>query len=157
VDAEKDRSDAITRQQQQNSQVRKSCAHEVYRILITSDSGKHWTSKCFVGSGIKRCQREPTSFDPCSIPSQGNDTIDVLEVRSVEGHLYRAIVTDVIASEQSNNPRLVFTRSDSRVFLSEVWERGRQAGCRLQTHNEHTETAESENDKVILTASVDWP
>jgi len=90
-----------------------------------------------------------------SVP--GKDTIDVLEVRSVEGHLYRAIVTDVIASEQSNNPRLVFTRSDSRVFLSEVWERGRQAGCRLQTHNEHTETAESENDKVILTASVDWP
>jgi hypothetical protein len=90
-----------------------------------------------------------------SVP--GKDTIDVLEVRSVEGHLYRAIVTDVIASEQSNHPRLVFTRSDSRVFPSEVWERGRQAGCQLQTHNEHTETAESENDKVILTASVDWP
>ena len=45
-----------------------------------------------------------------SVPGQA--TIDVLEVRSTEGHLYKAIVTDVGASEDPNNPRLVFTHSD---------------------------------------------
>ena len=95
-------------------------------------------------------------FRPLLDSVPGKDTIDVLEVRSVEGHLYMAIVTDVVASEQPNDPRLVFTRSDGRVSLSEVWERGRQAGCRLQARNHLPEAAESENDKVTLMASADW-
>jgi len=82
-------------------------------------------------------------------------TIDVLEVRSSEGRLYQAIVTDLVRSEEPSNPKLVFTRSDGRAFLSEVWEPGKQTGCRLQNRHGHTQTAESENDKVILMASAD--
>jgi hypothetical protein len=89
-----------------------------------------------------------------SVPSKA--TIDVLEVRSTEGRLYQAIVTEVVGSEERTNPKLVFTRRGGRAFLSEVWEPGKQAGCRLQSRNEHTQTAESENDKVILIASTDW-
>lgn len=86
-----------------------------------------------------------------SVPSK--DAIDVLVVRSTEGRLYKAIVTDVVGSKEPNHPKLVFTRSGDRVFLSEVWEPGKQAGCLLQNRNDRTQTAESQNDRVILTAS----
>jgi hypothetical protein len=85
-----------------------------------------------------------------SLPSKA--TIDVLEVRSSEGRLYQAIVTDLVGSEEPDNPKLVFTRSDGRAFLSEVWEPGKQTGCRLQNRHDHTQTAESESDKVTLVA-----
>jgi hypothetical protein len=85
----------------------------------------------------------------------GKDAIDVLEVRSTEGRLYRAIVTDVVGSEEPSHPRVVFTRSGDRTFLAEVWELGRQAGCRLQSRHDATQSAESENDKVTLIASAD--
>jgi hypothetical protein len=83
-------------------------------------------------------------------------TIDYLVVRSTDGRLYRAIVTEVVASEEPSDPRLVFTRSGDRAFLSEVWEPGKHAGCRLQSRGDHTQPAESGNDKVTLIASVDW-
>jgi len=89
-----------------------------------------------------------------SVPSKA--TIDVLVVRSTEGRLYKAIVADVVGSEELNNPKLVFTRSGGRAFLCEVWEPGKQAGYLLQNRNDRTQTAESENDKVTLTASTDW-
>lgn len=89
-----------------------------------------------------------------SVPDKA--TIDVLEVRSIEARLYRAMVTDVVGSEDPNNPRLVFTRRGGRAFLSEVWEPGRQTGCRLQSRNDFTQTGESENDKVTLMASTGW-
>ena len=57
-----------------------------------------------------------------SVPSKA--AIDVLEVRSAEGRLYQAIVTDVVGSEKPSDPKLVFTRSGGRAFLSEVWETG---------------------------------
>jgi len=85
----------------------------------------------------------------------GKDAIDVLEVRSTEGRLYKAIVTDVVGSEEPSHPRVVFTRSGDRAFLAEVWELGRQAGCRLQSRHDATQSAESENDKVTLIASAD--
>ncbi|MGD1082570.1 MAG: hypothetical protein ABR881_30015 [Candidatus Sulfotelmatobacter sp.] len=88
-----------------------------------------------------------------SVPSKA--TIDVLEVRSTEGHLYKAVVTDVVGSEEPNNPRLVFTRSGDRAFLSEVWEPGKSAGCRLQNRKDILQTVERENDKVTLIASAD--
>ena len=89
-----------------------------------------------------------------SVP--GKDTIDVIEVRSTEGRLYHAIVTDVIGSDEPNHPKLVFTRRDGRAFLSEVWEPGKQAGCQLRGHEGPThKTAESENDKVTLVAFVE--
>ena len=62
----------------------------------------------------------------------------------------------MVGSEEPNNPKLVFTRSDGRAFLSEVWEPGKQTGCRLQNRHDHTQMAESENDKVTLMASADW-
>ena len=83
-------------------------------------------------------------------------TIDVLEVRSTGGRLYKAIVTDVVSSDEPNNPKLVFTRSDGRTFLSEVWEPGKQAGCQLRGHEGYTQAAESEDDEMVLTASKDW-
>jgi hypothetical protein len=89
-----------------------------------------------------------------SAPS--NATIDYLVVRSMDGRLYQAIVGDVFGSEESSNPRLLFTRSGDRTFLSEVWEPGKQAGWGLQCRNDHTQTMESENDKVSLIASADW-
>jgi hypothetical protein len=89
-----------------------------------------------------------------SVPSKA--TIDVLVVRSTEGRLYRAIVTDVVVSEEPNNARLVFTRSGGRAFLSEVWGPGKPAGCRIQSGQDHPQTAESENDKVTLIAAADW-
>jgi hypothetical protein len=76
----------------------------------------------------------------------------VLEVRSTEGHLYHAIVTDVVGSEEPNNPKLVFTRRDGHALLSEVREPGKHTGCRLQGRKDATQTAESENDKVTLVA-----
>jgi hypothetical protein len=85
-----------------------------------------------------------------SVPSKA--AIDVLEVRSAEGRLYQAIVTDVVGSEKPNDPKLVFTRSGGRAFLSEVWEAGRQAGCRLQPRNDATQAAEGEGENVTLVA-----
>ena len=79
-----------------------------------------------------------------SVP--GRDTIDVLEVRSTEGHLYKAIVTDVVVREESNNPSLVFTRNGGRVFLSEVPEPGKPSGCRLHSSTDQTEIAEDESE-----------
>jgi len=92
-------------------------------------------------------------FESLLNPVRGNDTIDVLVVRSMEGRLYRAVVTQVVASDHPGNPRLVFARGDGRVFpLSEVWEPGKQAACRLRNR---TKTAENEDDKVTLIASAD--
>jgi hypothetical protein len=86
----------------------------------------------------------------------GKDTIDVLVVRSMDGQLYRAIVTHVVGGAKSGRPRVVFTRSGGRAFLSEVWESGKPAGCRLMGGQDQVQTAESENDKVTLIASADW-
>lgn len=74
-------------------------------------------------------------------------------MRSTEGRLYHAIVTDVVGGAEPNSPKLVFTRSDGRTFLSEVWEPGKQAGCRLRGHEGYTQAAEREDDKVTLTVS----
>ena len=87
-----------------------------------------------------------------SIPNQAS--IDVLEVRSTVGHFYSAVVTDVVGSSEPSHPRLVFTRSGGQAFLSEVWEAGKKAGCRLQNHSSDTLTVESENEKVTLVASA---
>ena len=89
-----------------------------------------------------------------SVPSQAS--VDVLEVRSTVGRLYSAIVTDVVGSSEPSHPRLEFIRIGGRAFLSEVWEAGKAAGCRLQIRNDKTQTAESENNKVTLVASADW-
>jgi hypothetical protein len=87
-----------------------------------------------------------------SAPSSA--TIDYLMVRSMDGrHLYQAIVADVVGSEEPSNPRLLFTRRGDRAFLSEVWAPGKQAGWGLQCRNDHTQAAESENDKLTLIAS----
>jgi hypothetical protein len=84
-----------------------------------------------------------------SVPSKA--TIDVLVVRSTEGRLYRAIVTDVVGSEEPSNARLVFTRSDGRAFLSEVWEPGKSAGCRLRDIKDKTQSAEQSNEGETVT------
>lgn len=89
-----------------------------------------------------------------SAPS--NATIDYLVVRSMDGRLYQAIVVDVVGSEATSNPRLLFTRSEARAFLSEVSEPGKEAGWGLQCRKDHKPTVESENDKVTLFASTDW-
>ena len=86
-----------------------------------------------------------------SVP--GKDAIEVLELRSMEGRLYHAIVTDVVGSYEPNHPKLVFTRSGGRTFLSEVWEPGKQAGCQLRGHEGYTQAADGEDDKLTLTAS----
>ena len=85
----------------------------------------------------------------------GKDTIDVLAVRSMDGELYRAIVTHVVGGAQPRHPRVVFTRSGGRVFLSEVWESGKPAGCRLMGRQDQLQTTASENDTVTLIASAD--
>jgi hypothetical protein len=71
----------------------------------------------------------------------GKDTIDVLVVRSMDGQLYRAIVTRVLGTE-SGRPRVVFTRRGGRAFLSEVWESGKPAGCWLMGGEDQVQTAE---------------
>jgi hypothetical protein len=86
-----------------------------------------------------------------SVP--GKNTIEVLEVRSTEGHLYQAIVTDVVAREEPNDPSVVFTRRGDRTFLSEVWESGKQVGGRLRSSMDQTEIAEDENEKITLTST----
>jgi hypothetical protein len=85
-----------------------------------------------------------------------NDTVDVLVVRSTNGELYRAIVTDVVGSTEPVRPRVVFTRSGERVFLSEVWESGKPSGCRLKSSQDRLQTAATESDKVTLIAAADW-
>jgi hypothetical protein len=84
------------------------------------------------------------------------DAIDVLVVRSMDGQLYRAIVTHVIGGAGSGRPRVVFTRSGGRAFLFEVWESGKSAGCRLMGGQDEVQTAASENDQVTLIASAAW-
>jgi hypothetical protein len=88
-----------------------------------------------------------------SVPPQAS--IDVLEVRSMEGQFYSAIVTDVVATADAGHPRLVFARSGGRIFLSEVWESGKQAGCRLRKREDQTQTANSENNELTLIAAAD--
>jgi hypothetical protein len=83
----------------------------------------------------------------------GKNTIEVLEVRSTEGHLYQAIVIDVVAREEPNDPSVVFTRRGDRTFLSEVWESGKQVGGRLRSSMDQTEIAEDENEKITLTST----
>jgi hypothetical protein len=90
-----------------------------------------------------------------SIP--GKDAIDVLTVRSTEGQLYQAIVTDIAEiSAEPNKPRLMFTRSGGRAFLSEVWEPGKRAGCLIRAHNVRTQTPQGDGENITLLASMDW-
>jgi len=89
-----------------------------------------------------------------SVP--GKAAIDVLEVRGTEAGRYQAIVTDVVGSQEPNNPKLVFIRSGGRAFLSEVWEPGKQAGCRIQRREDLVQTSDGKNDEVTLVASADW-
>jgi hypothetical protein len=86
----------------------------------------------------------------------GRDAVDVLTVRSTEGRRYQAVVTDVVGAGEESKSRLVFTRIGGRAFLSEVWEPGKQAGCRLHNHQDHLQAADGEADKVTLLASADW-
>ena len=86
----------------------------------------------------------------------GKDAIDVLTVRSTEGWLYQAVVADVAAIRaEPNKPRLSFTRSGGRAFLSEVWEPGKQAGCLIRNHKDQTQIAQ-DDERVTLLASADW-
>jgi hypothetical protein len=82
-------------------------------------------------------------------------TVDVLVVRSTDGELYRAIVTDVVGNAGPSRPRVVFTRSGDRAFLSEVWESGKASGCRLKSGQDRLQTAATESDKVTLIAAAD--
>ncbi|MGD0567308.1 MAG: hypothetical protein ABSA78_02790 [Candidatus Sulfotelmatobacter sp.] len=73
----------------------------------------------------------------------GKDSVEVLTVRSTEGQLYQAVVTDVAAiSAGPSKPRLLFTRTGGRTFLSEVWEPGKPAGCLIRSHKDQTQTAQ---------------
>jgi hypothetical protein len=56
---------------------------------------------------------------------------------------------------EPSHPRAVFTRSGGRVFLSEVWESGKPAGCRLMGRQDQLQITASENDTVTLIASAD--
>jgi hypothetical protein len=86
----------------------------------------------------------------------GKDAIEVLTVRSTEGHLYQAVVTDIAAiTAESSKPRLLFTRSGGRAFLAEVWEPGKQAGCLIRNHKDQTQTAQGDGENVTLLASID--
>ena len=61
-----------------------------------------------------------------------------------------------VGSEEPNDPKLVFTRSGGRVFLSEVWEPGKQAGLPAsESQRPDANSKESENGKVTLLASAD--
>jgi hypothetical protein len=86
----------------------------------------------------------------------GKDTIDVLTVRSAEGRLYQAIVTEVADGTEPTQPRLLFTHRGGRAFLAEVWEPGKRAGCRIHNRKDQTETAPNSDDPVTLLASADW-
>jgi hypothetical protein len=89
-----------------------------------------------------------------SVPNQAS--VDVLEVRSTVGRLYSAIVTEVVGGAEPSHPRVEFIRSGGRAFLSEVWEAGKPAGCRLKNRPNSTQKAAIESDKVTLIASSDW-
>jgi hypothetical protein len=87
----------------------------------------------------------------------GRDAIEVLTVRSAEGWLYQAVVTDVAAvSAELNKPRVSFRRSGGRAFLAEVWEPGKKAGCLIRGRKDETQTAQGEGEDVTLLASIDW-
>lgn len=90
-----------------------------------------------------------------SVP--GKASTDVLEVRSAVGSFYSAMVAEVVGGSEPSPPRLVFARSGGHAFLTEVWEAGRRAGCRLRLHKDkgQMEPAASGNDNVTLTASAD--
>ena len=65
-------------------------------------------------------------------------------------------MTEVLGNGEPNKPRLVFTRTGGRAFLAEVWEPGKQAGCRIRNHNNTTKTAQAGDENVTLLASADW-
>jgi hypothetical protein len=65
------------------------------------------------------------------------------------------MVTGVIGSPEPNNGRLVFTRTADHVFLAEVWEPGKKAGCRLQSGKDQAQIAERENEQGTLIASAE--
>jgi len=86
----------------------------------------------------------------------GKAAIDVLEVRAMEGRFYAAVVADVMGNSQSTHPKLVFARSGGRTFLSEVWENGKAAACRLSNIESGTQASGNEDETVTLVASADW-
>jgi len=81
--------------------------------------------------------------------------IEILEMRSAADRLYSVVVTDLVADSEPSRPRLEFVRSGSRAWLSEVWEPGKSAGCRLQIHSDPAQTAERESGRLTLVASAD--
>jgi hypothetical protein len=87
-----------------------------------------------------------------SVP--GKEAIEVLEVRAAIGGLYAAVVTDAVSNSEPSHPKLVFARSDGRTFLSEVWESGKPAICRVQQKG--MQMAKGATDEVTLVASADW-
>jgi hypothetical protein len=83
-----------------------------------------------------------------SFPGKGG--LDVLEMRSIRGHLYKALLADVVASEEFDNPSLVFTNKGGCTVLSEVWEPGKQTGWRLHKSVDRMEMAVDDNERVTL-------
>lgn len=83
-----------------------------------------------------------------SVPAKGG--LDVLEVRSIRGHRYKALLADVVASEKFDNPSLVFTNKGGRTVLSEVWEPGKQTGWRLHKPVDRMEMAVDDNERITL-------
>ena len=107
-------------------------------------------------TSVPRSKRSLRSAPSLLASVADKGTIDVLVIRSVDGELYRAMVTDVVGSAGASRPRVVFTRSEERVYLSEVWESGKPSGCRIKSGQDQLQTAATPSDKVTLIAAADW-
>jgi hypothetical protein len=60
------------------------------------------------------------------------DQAGVLVVHNRERKLYAAVATDVTTDANAHvTPKVIFTRSGDRVFLSKVWRQGNAAGLSL--------------------------
>jgi len=56
------------------------------------------------------------------------DHLSILALRSVEGHLYQAVVTDVAGGEAMRESTLVFAYFHGQRYLSQVWLAGQAVG-----------------------------
>lgn len=76
-------------------------------------------------------------------PTQ-TDTVGILAVRSVDGRYYASTVTRLTEGEApTDGPKVVFSRSNDRASLAQLWEKGNSVGLKLKT----------DNDEV----AQDWP
>ncbi len=94
-------------------------------------------------------------FEMATGSPKATDETGVLVVRSRERKLYAAVATDITSEGNAHvAPKLIFTRSGERAYLSKVWRQGNAAGLSLHTPSITDAENGEESEVVTLETSV---